>query len=217
MRIAGFDNVASGLKAALAVLVVAVGLGASPAYAAGPAEQFIAQNVQRGLSILNNRQLSRDQRRDQFQGFLLGLTDIRAIAEYTLGQYRRTASPGDIAAFDDAFKNYALAVYQTYFDKFSGQTLQVTGSYPLDPDEAVVKTVMIDPDKPNDPNPLEVDFRVANEGGRPAVVDFSVSGVWLRETERSDFTSFLGQNNGSVPALTGVLRVKTDYERKQQR
>jgi phospholipid transport system substrate-binding protein len=217
MLSARFDNFASGLKAALAVLVVAFGLGAVPAQAANAPEQFIAQNVQRGLSILNNRQLSRDQRRDQFQGFLLSLTDIRAISEYTLGQYRRTASPADLSAFDDAFKNYALAVYQTYFDKFSGQTLQVTGSYPLGPNEAVVKTVMIDPAKPNDPNPLEVDFRVANEGGRPAVIDFSVSGVWLRETERSDFTSYLGQNNGSVPALIGVLKTKTDYEQKQQR
>ena len=30
----------------------------------------------------------------------LQIYDIKAIAEYTLGQYRRTASPDDITAYD---------------------------------------------------------------------------------------------------------------------
>lgn len=215
MRALRNDSFAAVVAAAL--LAAFVALSSAPAYAASPAEAFVAQNVQKGLGILNNRQLSKDERRDQFQGFLLGLTDIRAIADYTLGQYRRGASPADLAAFDETFKNYALAVYQTYFDKFSGQTLQVTGSYALDPDETVVKTIMHDPAKPDDPNPLHVDFRVAQEGGRLAVVDFSVGGVWLRETERSDFTSYLGQNGGNIGALISALKQKTDAERNRAR
>ena len=194
-----------------AILVLAAGFAgfSAPARAATPAEQYITDNVQKGLTILSDKALTKDQRRAQFQDFLIGLTDIKAIAEYTLGQYRRTVSPGDQAAFDNAFKDYALAVYQTYFNKFSGQTLQVTGSYVLAPDESVVKTIMIDPKKTNDAKPLEVDFRVGNRNGRLAVVDFSVEGVWLREMERSEFTSFLGQNNGDIPTLTASLIKKT--------
>ena len=194
-----------------AILVLAAGFAgfSAPARAATPAEQYITDNVQKGLTILSDKALTKDQRRAQFQDFLIGLTDIKAIAEYTLGQYRRTVSPGDQAAFDNAFKDYALAVYQTYFNKFSGQTLQVTGSYVLAPDESVVKTIMIDPKKTNDAKPLEVDFRVGNRNGRLAVVDFSVEGVWLREMERSEFTSFLGQHNGDIPTLTASLIKKT--------
>ncbi len=194
--------------AALILTVCFAGLSA-PAQAATPAEQFITDNVQNGLSILTNKQLTKEQRRTQFQGFLLGLTDINVIAEYTLGQYRRSASPGDIEAFKAAFKDYALAVYQTYFNKFSGQTLQVTGSYSLASDETVVKTIMIDPSKAQSGKPLEVDFRVANKNGRLAVVDFSVEGVWLREMERSEFTSYLGQNSGNIATLTSSLKKKT--------
>jgi phospholipid transport system substrate-binding protein len=194
-----------------AILVLAAGFAgfSAPARAATPAEQYITDNVQKGLTILSDKALTKDQRRAQFQDFLIGLTDIKAIAEYTLGQYRRTVSPGDQAAFDNAFKDYALAVYQTYFNKFSGQTLQVTGSYVLAPDESVVKTIMIDPKKTNDAKPLEVDFRVGNRNGRLAVVDFSVEGVWLREMEKSEFTSFLGQHDGAVAMLTASLIKKT--------
>jgi len=196
----------------LAVLVVAAGFAGMQAQAAPPstpAEQFISDNVQKGLVILNNKTLAKDQRRAQFRDFLLGLVDVKAISEYTLGQYRRTATPADISAYNDAFKDYALAVYQVYFNKFSGQTLQLTGSYALAADESVVKTIMVDPTKSNDPKPLRVDFRVAPSHGHLAVVDFSVEGVWLRETERSDFTSVLGQNGGNVGALTSTLRAKT--------
>jgi phospholipid transport system substrate-binding protein len=194
-----------------AILILAVSFAgfSAPARAATPAEQYITDNVQTGLTILSNKALTKDQRKAQFQSFLLGLTDINAIAEYTLGQYRRTASPGDLGTFNDAFKDYALAVYQTYFNKFSGQTLQVTSSYALAPDESIVKTIMIDPKKANDPKPLQVNFRVASLNGRLAVIDFSVEGVWLREMERSEFTSFLGQHNGDIATLNASLIKKT--------
>ena len=45
------------------------------------------------------------------------------------------------------------------------------------------------------------------------VIDFSVEGVWIRELERTEFTSFLGQNNGSVALLTQSLRNKTQQIR----
>ena len=191
----------------LVLLCGAAGLTAAPASAASPAEQFISDNVQKGLAILNNAQLSKDQKRDQFRDFLLGLTDIKKISEYTLGQYRRTASPQEIADYNAVFKDYAMSVYQSYFVKYSGQTLKVTSSYALSGDETVVKTVMIDPDK-SSAKPLEVNFRVLSQGGRFYVIDFSVEGVWIRELERSEFTSYLGQNGGSVPTLTASLKKK---------
>jgi phospholipid transport system substrate-binding protein len=209
----GFDvrEATRPFRLMFAILILAAGFAgfSAPAHAATPAEQFVSDKVQKGLTILGNKALTKDQRRAQFQDFLVGLTDIKAIAEYTLGQYRRAASPGDLAAFDDAFKNYALAVYQTYFNKFSGQTLQLTGSYAQEAGESVVKTTMIDPKKPNDPKPLQVDFRVASSKGRLAVVDFSVEGVWLREMMRSEFTSFLGQHDGNIATLNASLIKKT--------
>jgi phospholipid transport system substrate-binding protein len=193
-----------------AVLILAMGFAGAPARAATPAEQYVNDNVQKGITILDDKSLTKDQRKTQFQSFVIALLDIKVIAEYTLGQYRRSASPGDLAAFDEAFKNYGLAVYQVYFNKFSGQTLQVTGSYVLSPDESVVKTIMIDPADKKGTKPLEVDFRVAKEGAREAVIDFAVEGVWLREVERSDFTSYLGQHGGDISALIAMLKKKTD-------
>src|ERR1700722_19442575 len=134
--------------------VLALGLGLSglsllgglPALAANnPAEAFVDDNIHKGLDILNNKTLSVEQRRSQFEGFLLGLTDMKRIADFTLGQYRRGASPADLAAFDTAFQNYAIAVYQSYFARYAGQTLKVTGSQARSADDFIVSTQMIDP------------------------------------------------------------------------
>ena len=73
------------------------------------AESFVDENIHKGLDILRDKRLSSVQRRDQFEGLLLSLVDVRRIALFTLGQYRRSASPDDVEAFVAAFKNYAAA------------------------------------------------------------------------------------------------------------
>lgn len=190
------------LAVASSTLLVALAANAS----APPAEEFVQANVQKGLTILNNHAASMEQKRSQFEVFILGLTDMKRIAKFTLGQYRRTASPQDQDAFAAAFQNYAIAVYQSYFTKYSGQTLRVTGSQERAPGDTIVTTQLIDPNDRSGQQPLEVDFRVLSDGGKFVVIDFSVAGIWLAIEERDQFSAFLGQNNGSIPTLITHLR-----------
>ena len=195
------------LRQALLVLglVFASAAIAASAQAATPAEAFVQDNIHVGLDILNNKTLSTDARRTQFASFLLSLTDMKRIADFTLGQYRRGASPADLAAFDAAFQNYAVAVYQSYFAKYAGQTLKVTNSQARTADDFIVATQLIDPNDHSGQAPLEVDFRVRTDAGKPVVTDFSVAGIWLALEERDQFTSFLGQNSANIKALIGHL------------
>jgi len=191
--------------------VLALGLALAGLFLAGPpamadqAQTFVQDNIHKGLDILNNKSLSTDQRRTQFQQFLLGLTDMKRIALFTLGQYRRTAPPADVDAFTAAFQNYAVSVYQSYFAKYAGQTLKVTGSTQRAPGDYIVATQLIDPNDHSGRPPLEVDFRVRTDRGSPVVTDFSVAGIWLALEERDQFTAFLGQNNGNVKLLVSHL------------
>ena len=204
------------LRRALFVLGLAfAGMAvAAPAEAATPAETFVQDNIHVGLDILNNKSLSTDARRTQFANFLLSLTDMKRIADFTLGQYRRGASPADLAAFDAAFQNYAVAVYQSYFAKYAGQTLKVTNSQARTPDDFIVATALIDPNDHSGQAPLEVDFRVRTDAARPEVTDLNVMGVWLALSQRDQFVSYLAAHGGSVPALTAhVLEVTAQLGR----
>jgi phospholipid transport system substrate-binding protein len=192
-------------RAVLALVVAGIGLAVAPAAAAPPAEAFVQTNITRALGILNNKSAGVEQKRTQFEQFLLGLTDMKRIANFTLGSYRRTASQQDQDAFAAAFQNYATAVYQSYFSKYSGQTLKVTGSQERAPGDTIVQTVLIDPNDHSGQAPLEVDFRILQDNGKMVVIDFSVAGIWLALEERDQFSAFLGQNNGSIPTLVSHL------------
>jgi phospholipid transport system substrate-binding protein len=167
------------------------------------AESFVDENIHKGLDILRDKRLSSIQRRDQFEGLLLSLVDVRRIAMFTLGQYRRTASPDDVEAFVAAFKNYATAEYQSYFSKYTNQQLKVTGSTEVKPTDFIVQTQLIDPSS-NQP-PAEVDFRVRTDTGKPVLVDVAYQGIWLSLEQRDQFVAFLGQNNGNVRSLVAHL------------
>ena len=178
-------------------------LAAGPARAANVAESFVDENIHKGLDILKDKKLSATQRRDQFETLLLGLVDVRRIGLFTLGQYRRTAPPEDVEAFINAFKNYATAAYQSYFTKYTNQTLKVTGSTQRTPTDFIVQTLLVDPNTSQQPS--EVDFRVRTDTGKPVLVDVAYQGIWLSLEERDQFVAFLGQNNGNVRTLIAHL------------
>ena len=179
-------------------------LSAVPALAAANvAESFVDENIHKGLDILRDKRLSVTQRRDQFETLLLGLVDVRRIGLFTLGQYRRTAPPEDVDAFINAFKNYATAAYQSYFSKYTNQTLKVIGSTERNPTDFIVQTQLIDPS--SNQTPAEVDFRVRTDTGKPVLVDVAYQGVWLSLEQRDQFVAFLGQNNGNVRTLIAHL------------
>jgi phospholipid transport system substrate-binding protein len=193
-------------RAFLAAGLALCGLCALPAQAGTPAEDFVASNIQKGLAVLNDAQLTPEQRGQQFEQILLGLTNMKRIALFTLGQYARTASDADKADFAAAFQDYAVAVYRSYLGNYAGQTLKVVGSTARGPDDFIVDTVMVDPRGGNGQPPLHVNFRVRTDSGKPELTDFSVAGVWIALSQRDQFVAFLAQNKGDVKTLSAHLR-----------
>jgi phospholipid transport system substrate-binding protein len=182
----------------------------SPAvHASMAAESFIADNITRSLVILNNPSLGEQQRSQQFEALLLNLTDMKRIALFTLGPSAKTAPPADQDAFIAAFQTYSEAVYRSYFNRFRGQRLTVTGSSQRAADDFIVSTQLIDPGDHSGQPPLAVDFRVRTDGGRPVVTDLGIMGVWLALSQRDEFGAYLSAHGGSVAALTANMAVVT--------
>ncbi len=197
------------LLAPFAAFMLAMVIGVSGVSAATPAETFVQNNVQKGLTILNNKSAPKEQVINEFRDFLLSLTDLNRIAMFTLGPAKRTASDADKKLFATAFAEYATAIYQSRLTQYSGQTLKVIGSQERAKGDYIVRTVMANPDGSTSGDPIRVDFRVLNDNGHFVVIDVSVVGVWLAIEQRDQFTAFLGQHNNSVPALTEHLKKLT--------
>jgi phospholipid transport system substrate-binding protein len=176
-------------------------LSAAPAWAADPAESFVATNIQQGFDILNDQSLSVAQRRERFAAFVIGLTDVRRVAMFLLGRYASTATPADIEAYVAAYQDYILAVYQSYFSQYAGQSLRVIESRERAANDYVVRTMITG----SNSVPMEIDFRVRTDGAKPVLVDMGLAGIWLALAQRDQFVAVLGQSNGDIKALIAHL------------
>jgi phospholipid transport system substrate-binding protein len=174
----------------------------APALAANPAEDFVATNIQAGFDILNDKALSSEQRKARFATFLLGLSDMKRVGLFLLGKYAATTSAADTDAYLAAYQDYVLAVYQSYFARYAGQSLKVVSWRERAPQDFVVTTEM----NGNGSAPMQIDLRVRTDGAKPVLVDLSVAGVWLALAQRDQFTAVLSQNNGDVKALIAHLQ-----------
>jgi len=175
---------------------------AVPALAAIPAEDFVRDNIQAGFDILNDRNASPAERRDRFASFLLGLTDVQRVALFLLGSYASNAPQADLDAYVAAYQDYAMSIYQSYFQLYAGQTLRVISSRERAPGDFIVVTNMV-----GQPSlALEIDFRVRTDQAKPLLVDVGVAGVWLGLAQRDQIQAVLARNNGDIKALTAHLR-----------
>ena len=196
------QNFARRTVLAMTLALLAPALSAS---AAVPAESFISDNIQKSLSILNDPSLSATEKSDRFEHLLLGLTNMKRIAFFTLGQYAADAPQAEQDAFAAAFQDYSVCVYRNYLSRYAGQTLKVTGSSQRAPDDFIVSTVMTDASGNPGAHPLKIDFRVRTDTGRPELTDFSVGGVWIALEERDQFAAFLAHNKGDIGNLIAHL------------
>jgi len=179
----------------------------SPALAAVPVEIFVQQNIDRGIALLTDKSFSDADRRAKLTGLLTEILDTKAMALFMLGAAREQAVASDLDTYAEAYRAFMIAGYESQLGGYGGQSIKVTGSTERAPGDWIVTAVVVDPASPNDPNPLAVGFRVKDEGGgKFAVVDASIEGIWLGLAQRAEFGAYLSQHANSVATLAAHLQ-----------
>jgi ABC-type transporter MlaC component len=194
-------KLAFGAVAALGVLA------ATPALADTAAvEAYAQQTIDHGIGILKDTSLTEAARQSEVRDFLLSIMDVNRIALYILGPAAQSAPPADVAAFETAFQAFTLANYEAQLGAYGGQTLKVVGATERAPGDYVVTANLVDPTDPPSSPPTPIAFRILDEGGgKYAIMDANVEGVWFEKVQHDDAQGFLAQNGGSLPKLVDHL------------
>jgi phospholipid transport system substrate-binding protein len=192
----------------LAALVVVIWAAyASPSQSASnTAEQFAKQLIDQGFAILRDESLEKQVRRDKFHTFILRHVDARRTALFTLGVYRRSASPEVLERFVSAFAEYSTAIYESRLEQYKSATMTVVSSLENKPGDITVMTSAQDATLRE---PLMVGFRLAAGSGTYKIIDVQAAGIWLSVEQREQFGSLLSRNNGDVAALTDEIARRT--------
>ena len=178
---------------------------AMPAFADATTEEYVRTNANDVLASLNAPGLSASERRDQFQTYMDEFTNLDAVAKFVIGKYAKRFSPEEMDAYLETFRDYALVVYEVYFNEYRGRDVKVTGSTDRNPRDSIVDTEIVRADGQE----LEVRWRVLNRRGTYQVVDVALNAdgnvIWLAIEQQAQFLSILDQNNGSADALIAKI------------
>ena len=166
------------------------------------AEAFVDTNARRVLAVLNDRRTSIEQRHQAFRALIGEMVDWPRLTRMVLGKYGRTATPDQLARFTAAYRTYAEGVYQHRIDDYRANKAVVTGSVIHKPGDVIVITAFTGAENPQ---PIDLAWRVQGSGSNWKMVDVQVKGVWLAITQQQDFVSTIDNHGGNVDVLINQL------------
>jgi phospholipid transport system substrate-binding protein len=168
------------------LLVLTLGLGAATQNAAAancPTESFIQDA---GAAFMS---AARAGSPGAFTGAASRYADLRSIAMFALGPYRKNLPKGRESEYLALSKKFMGEFMAQYANKFSGTSITVTSCA-----GNIVGTKLS--------TGQSLTFRLQ---GPHRIADVSVSGVWLAQTMKTKFTGVIRKNDGDVGALMSWL------------
>lgn len=188
----------------LASAAIAAGAG-RPAFAQqvdiGRATGFIKATGEQLVAAINaNAPVG--QRREQVAQILRRAVDVEGVGRFILGRWWRQASPAQQQEYLRLFEQVLIRNLSSRFGEYQGVRFDLGRTQQRTEEDALVSTVV---ERPNSPA-FALDWRVAEVGGQPKVVDVIAEGTSLRLTTRSEYSSVVTRNGGNVAALLDAMR-----------
>jgi phospholipid transport system substrate-binding protein len=189
--------------AALLVMALAV---VRPAAAApnDPPSRFISELGSKAIGVLSDKSIAKSARRQQFETLFVDNFDVQSIGKFVLGRYAKSATPEQMSAYQNVFKDYVVNTYNTRLSSYAGQTLDVIGSSPGENGRTVVKSQINQP--AGGTQPIQVDWILTGDPGAYRIVDVVIGGVSMALSQRSEFASVIQNGGGNVDALIERLK-----------
>ncbi len=193
--------VAHSARAVAAVLILAAGLMAAPrAEAAQDPTDFVADLGNQAIQVMGPS-IPSAQRVARFRQLFDRDFDLSGIARFVLGPYGRALTPAQQQEFVALFRESMAQAYSDRLGQYAGEPFRVTGSRQTGGETIVYSRVLRANGKP-----VEIDWHVAERGGRLVVTDVAVDGVSQKVTERNQVAGIIQRNGGRPDSAIAALR-----------
>ncbi len=168
----------------------------------GRAANFIQSTGQELVAAVNDQTRDVAVRRQRVAAILRRAVDVEGVGRFILGRWWRQASPQEQQEYMKLFEETLIRNLSARFGEYQGVRFALGRTQQRTEDDVLVNTVIERPSTA----PFSLDWRVAEIGGQPKVVDVIAEGTSLRLTQRSEYSSVIQRNNGSIPALLQAMR-----------
>jgi len=171
-------------------------------YSSDP-KQFIQEIVDEAKKVLVDSN-TKEFKTKKLSEMALKTVDIKGVAYYSLGSYRKEFSDEQMKEYLALFEKYFLKSFTSRLTDYSDPKIDVLSAEALNPKYTIVKSLLLATDKKPEVN---IEWRVYTKNpDKPLIRDLIIEGLSLARTQKEEFASVIETNNGDVSKLFITLK-----------
>ena len=179
------------------VLVSFVPAKNSHSYSSDP-HQFIQEVVDEAKKILVATN-TKEYRTEKLSEMALKTVDIKGVAYYSLGKYRKNLSEDQMKEYLRLFEKYFLKSFTSRLTDYSEPKIDVISTEVLNAKYTIVNSLLLATDKKPE---VKIEWRVYTKNPeKPLIRDLIIEGLSLARTQKEEFASVIESNNGDITKL----------------
>jgi len=172
------------------------------AYSSDP-KQFIQEIVNEAKEVLADSN-TKEFKTKKLSEIALKTVDIKGIAFYTLGSYRKDLNDEQLKEYLSLFEKYFLKSFTSRLSDYSDPKIDVLSAEVINPKYTMVKSLLLATDKKPEVN---IEWRVYTKNpDKPLIRDLIIEGLSLARTQKEEFASVIQTNNDEVIKLFDTLK-----------
>ena len=172
------------------------------AYSTDP-KQFIQEIVDEAKKILVATN-TKEFKTEKLSEMALKTVDIKGVAYYSLGSYRKKLNDEQMKEYLALFEKYFLKSFTSRLTDYSDPKIDVISTEVLNPKYTIVKSILLSTDKKPE---VKIEWRVYTKNpDKPLIRDLIIEGLSLARTQKEEFASVIESNNGDITKLFITLK-----------
>ncbi len=172
------------------------------AYSGDP-KQFVQEIVDEAKKVLVETN-TKEFKTKKLSEMALKTVDIKGVAYYSLGNYRKELNDEQMKEYLALFEKYFLKSFTSRLTDYSEPKIDVLSIEVLNPKYAIVKSLLLATDKKPEVN---IEWRVYTKNpDKPLIRDLIIEGLSLARTQKEEFASVIQTNNGDITKLFITLK-----------
>jgi phospholipid transport system substrate-binding protein len=172
------------------------------AYSSDP-KQFVSEVVNETKKILMTTN-TKEYKTKKLSEMALETVDIKGVAYYSLGNYRKELNDEQLKEYLILFEKYFLKSFSSRLADYSKPKIEVISAKILNPKYTMVESLLLGTDKKPE---VKIDWRIYTKNpDKPLIRDLIIEGLSLARTQKEEFSSVIEANNGDITKLFITLK-----------
>ena len=166
-------------------------------------KQFIQEIVDKAKKILVATN-SQEYKVEKLTKIAKSKVDIKGVALYTLGSYRKNLNEEQKKEYTILFEQYFIKTFVSRLTDYSEPKIDVISAEKINDKYTIVSSILLATDKKAE---VKIDWRVYTKNpDKPLIRDLIIEGLSLARTQKEEFSSIIESNDGDINALFNKLK-----------